>query len=83
MHKTNNGRSEDITGKKASNYDSRLDNCVIVAAESIRGIPDAKLYTSYTKFVDWMESVFGFVPVIDGNIVQFVHKDTLFSSRII
>ena len=81
--KSINGGKEGITGKIASNYDSRLDNCVIVAAESIRGIPDAKLYTSYTKFVDWMESVFGFVPVIDGNIVQFVHRDTLFSTSII
>ena len=74
---------EGITGKIASNYDSRLDNCVIVAAESIRGIPDAKLYTSYTKFVDWMEAVFGFVPVIDGNIVQFVHRDSLFGTNVI
>lgn len=78
-----NGGKEGITGKIASNYDSRLDNCVIVAAESIRGIPDAKLYTSYTKFVDWMEAVFGFVPVIDGNIVQFVHRDSLFGTNVI
>lgn len=77
-----NGGKEGIIGKIASNYDSRLDNCFIVAAESIRGIPDAKIYTSYTKFVDWMESVFGYVPVINDNKVEFVHRDTLFSDSI-
>lgn len=81
--KSINGGKEGITGKIVSNYDSRLNNCVIVAAESIRGIPDAKLYTSYTKFVDWMEAVFGFVPVIEGNTVQFVHRDTLFDASVI
>lgn len=81
--KSINGGKEGIIGKITSVYNSRIDNCVIVAAESIRGIPDAKLYTSYTKFVDWMEAVFGFVPVIDGNIVQFVHRDTLFGTSII
>lgn len=80
--KSINGGKEGIIGKIASNYDSRLDNCLIVAAESIRGIPDAKIYTSYTKFVDWMESVFGYVPVINDNIVEFVHRDTLFGDRI-
>ena len=79
--KSINGGKEGITGKIVSNYDSRLNNCVIVAAESIRGIPDAKLYTSYTKFVDWMEAVFGFVPVIEGNTVQFVHR--LFDASVI
>ena len=81
--KSINGGKEGITGKIVSNYDSRLNNCVIVAAESIRGIPDAKLYTSYTKFVDWMEAVFGFVPVIEGNTVQFVHRNTLFDASVI
>nr|DAY95764.1 MAG TPA: hypothetical protein [Caudoviricetes sp.] len=81
--KSINGGKEGITGKIVSNYDSRLKNCVIVAAESIRGIPDAKLYTSYTRFADWMEAVFGFVPVIEGNTVQFVHRDTLFDASVI
>lgn len=80
--KSINGGKEEIIGKIASNYDSRLDNCVIVAAESIRGLPDAKLYTSYTKFVDWMEAVFGFVPVINENVVEFVHRDTLFGENV-
>ena len=54
---------------------------MILAAESIRGIPQAKLYTSYTKFKDWMEAVFGFVPVINGNTVSFIHRSDLFKDN--
>lgn len=51
-----------------------------MAAESIRGIKKAKLYTSYTEFKDWMEAEFGFVPVINGNTVCFKHRDSLFGN---
>ena len=51
---------------------------MIVPAESIRGLPNAKIYTSYTKFANWMSAEFGFVPVIGDEKVTFVHRDTLF-----
>lgn len=54
---------------------------MIAPAESIRGIPNAKIYTSYTKFANWMSSVFGFVPVIGDNKVTFVHRDALFQDK--
>ena len=79
--KSMNGGNEGIYGEIASGVDERLDNCVILAAESIRGIPQAKLYTSYTKFKNWMETVFGFVPVINGVTVFFKHRDKLFSDN--
>ena len=44
-----------------SNFDNRLANTVILAAESIRDIPRAKLYTSFNEFCDWMSAVFGYV----------------------
>lgn len=44
-----------------SNHDSRLVNTIILAAESIRDIPRAKLYTSFNEFCDWMSAVFGYV----------------------
>lgn len=44
-----------------SNFDSRLANTVILAAESIRDIPRAKLYTSFNEFCDWMSAVFGYI----------------------
>ena len=43
-----------------SDYDARLAKTFIVAAESVRGIPGAKIYTSFSEFVDWMATVFGY-----------------------
>lgn len=48
-----------VTGN-ISNYDSRIANTFLFAAESIRNIPGAKLYTSFNDFCDWMEAVFGY-----------------------
>lgn len=58
-----------------------INNALIVPAESIRGLEKAKVYTSYTKFANWMSAVFGFVPVIGENKVTFVPRDTLFQDR--
>lgn len=77
--KSINGEKEGIFGEITSGVDSRLDNTLIVAAESIRGLEKAKIYTSYTKFIKWMEAEFGFVPVINDNKVSFVHRDSLFT----
>lgn len=78
--KSINGEKEGITCEIASGVDSRLDNTLIVAAESIRGLDNAKIYTSYSKFADWMKSEFGFVPVVGENKVAFVHRDSLFQN---
>ncbi|MDD3038880.1 hypothetical protein [Bacteroides sp.] len=89
--KSMNEGQEDITGIITSGIDYRLDNCLILAAESIRNISDAKLYSSYNKFTEWMETEFGFVPVIDeeNKTVTFTqHSDkntatkTVFWTRI-
>ncbi len=61
----------------------RLSTSYIMAAESVRGLPNAKLYTSYKKFCDWMEAEFGYVPVINENTVTFMHRDKLFTSTIV
>lgn len=78
-----NGGQEGITGEIASGVDKRLDECMIVPAESARGLKNAKLYCSYTKFVDWMNAEFGFVPVIGEDKVAFVHRSSLFSKNIV
>lgn len=67
-----------VTGEIATGVDERLDMAMIVPAESIRGLPNAKIYISYTKFANWMSAEFGFVPVIGDEKVTFVHRDTLF-----
>lgn len=77
--KSMNEGCDGLTGTIDS--DARLDNTVLVAAESIRGIENAKLYTSFNKFKEWMSSEFGFVPVIGEDSVSFVHRDSLFSSK--
>lgn len=43
-----------------SSYDSRLINTYLLAAESVRAIEGAKIYSSFTEFVDWMQTVFGY-----------------------
>lgn len=71
-------------GVQISTYDSRVAKTAIFAAESIRGIPGAKLYTSFKDFCDFMLTVFGYVHCIredsNGNqIVAFVHRKELFN----
>lgn len=61
----------------------RLSTSYVMAAESARGLPNAKLYTSYKKFCDWMEAEFGYVPVINENTVTFMHRDKLFTSTVV
>jgi len=61
----------------------KLERAYIMAAESARGLPKAKIYTSYKKFCDWMEAEFGYVPVISGNNVTFTHRDKLFTNTVV
>lgn len=81
--KSMNGGKEGIVGEIASGVDDRIDNCLIVAAESVRGLPKAKLYTSFTKFCDWMSAVFGFVYEIDGQVVRFAHRNSMYSRVVV
>lgn len=51
-----------------SQYDSRLAKTYLLAAESIRNIAGAKIYSSFNDFCDWMETVFGYVYTLDNPI---------------
>lgn len=62
---------------------SRLSSCFIMPAESARNLPNAKLYTSYKKFCEFMESEFGYVSVIEGNKVTFAHRYALFDDYVV
>lgn len=44
-----------------SDHDPRIANTYIMAAETLRNISGAKLYSSFTEFCDWMSTVFGYV----------------------
>lgn len=77
-----NGGKDGIIGEIESGSDTRLDNSLIVAAESIRNLPNAKLYSSFSKFEDWMCAEFGYVPVIEASRVIFKHRNNLYSGRV-
>lgn len=47
-------------GVDFSSFDNRLPNTYLLAAESVRAIAGAKIYSSFTEFVDWMQTVFGY-----------------------
>lgn len=78
-----NGGKEGITGEIQKGYDERVDNCIIVAAESVRDIKGAKLYSSFNKFADWMNAVFGYVYDISGNKVTFRHRTKYFTDEVV
>lgn len=53
--------------------DERVAKTFLFAAESIRDIPGAKLYTTFQEFIDWMETVFGYTYYI-GEPTKSVFK---------
>lgn len=78
-----NGGGEGLTGEIEFSENDRIKNCMIVAAESARGIKNAKLYSSFNKFSDWMKAVFGYVYDISGNKVTFRHRTKYFIGEVV
>lgn len=72
-----NSVTSEITGLL---QDDRLAHTYIMAADSARALPGAKLYTSFDDFSRMMSAEFGFVPVIDEDNakVSFIHRSELF-----
>ena len=70
----------------------RLKNTKIVAAESIRQMVGAKIYTSFKDFSAFMESVYGYVYEIipiategytEDSIVTFKHRSEVFADEVV
>lgn len=80
--KSINEENEGYVGEIEYKDDTRLFSTVIIAAESARGLDGAKIYTSFKKFSDWMESVYGYVPDITENKVVFKKRTSLFHSEV-
>ena len=74
-----NSVTSEITGLL---QDDRLAHTYIMAADSARALPGAKLYTSFDDFSRMMSAEFGFVPVIDeaNAKVSFIHRSKLFGN---
>lgn len=65
---------------RITNDDSRLVGTRILAAESIRGLDNAKLYTSFGDFCDWMSAVFGYTYTLMSDLASGTHE-IVFSHR--
>lgn len=81
--KSMNGNQDGLTGIIISSGETRLDNALILAAESARKMPGAKIHTSFAKFCDWIKYVFGYVYDIEGNTITFRHRDDYFSDNVV
>ena len=70
------------TASIAADEAGLLAETYIVPAESLRKMPEAKAYSTFSNFVDWMSAVFGYTYRIVDNEVQFVHRSEVFSDTI-
>lgn len=81
--KSMNGGADGLKGVITSSGEKRLDNCMILAAESCKKYPNAKIYTSFTKFANWMSYVFGYVYDINGKVITFRPRKDYFSDNVV
>ena len=72
-----------LSGIIVPSREKRLDNAMILAAESARKIPNAKIYSSFDKFSKWMSSVFGYVYDINGKVITFRPRKDYFSNSVV
>ncbi len=59
-----------------------LSKTLIVPGEELRRISNAKIYTTFGNFADWMEAVFGYTYRTVGNELQFVHRSAVFVDEV-
>ena len=71
-----------VTTAIAADTAGTLAETYLVAAESLRNISNAKIYTSFKDFTDWMEAVFGYTYRIDGNTLTFTHRSNVFVNTV-
>lgn len=81
--KSMNGGKEGLTGVIVPSGEKRLDNAMILAAESARKMPGAKIHSSFSKFSQWMSAVFGYVYDINGDIVTFRPRKDYFGDKVV
>lgn len=67
-----------VKGVIEDDQDGRLTNCRLVPAECARAISGAKVYSNFTTFCTFMETLFGYVYEISGNNVVFRHRNEMF-----
>lgn len=80
--KSMNGGKDGLDGVIVPSGEKRLDNAMMLAAESVRKMPGAKIYSSFEKFSKWMSSVFGYAYDINGKTVTFRPRTDYFTSEV-
>lgn len=81
--KSMNGGKDGLNGVIIPSGEKRLDNAVLLAAESVRMIPNAKIYSSFSKFCQWMSAVFGYVYDINGKTITFRPRSDYFKDNVV
>lgn len=72
-----------------SDFDSRLQHTYLFPAEELRAMPNAKFYSTFNSFCNWMETVFGYVYTAESYIrepkykLNPSYKDNLLTASII
>lgn len=56
---------------------------LLIAGEDLRQIYDAKIYTTFGNFCDWMEAVFGYTYRMVGDELQFIHRSAVFENDVV
>lgn len=70
--------SEGATASIDADSNGVIAKTYIFAAEALRKLPEAKIYTTFQQFADWMETVFGYTYTIEGDNVRFLHRSEVF-----
>ena len=81
--KSMNGGKDGLNGVIVPSGEKRLDNAMLLAAESARKMPNAKIYSSFDKFSKWMSSVFGYVYDINDKTVTFRLRKDYFKNEVV
>lgn len=74
---------EGFTVSIAEDAAGMLANTLIMPGEELRRIANAKIYTTFGNFADWMEAVFGYTYRMIGNELQFVHRSAVFNPTVV
>lgn len=71
--------SPTATASIAADDAGLLAKTYIFPAEALRKMANAKVYSTFQQFCDWMQAVFGYTYRVTGNEVQFIHRSAVFS----
>lgn len=60
-----------------------LASTALICGEELRLIPDAKFYTTFKDFCDFMECIFGYTYNISGNSIVFSPRPAVFIDEVV